>query len=40
LHRFNYVVFYRDHGPDVVIHAVLHASRSRKAWRERLREPD
>ena len=40
LRRFSYIVLYRDHGPDAVVHAVLHSSRSRKTWRDRLRDAD
>ena len=35
LHRFPYVGYYRDRGADVLIIAVQHGRRSRRAWRGR-----
>jgi plasmid stabilization system protein ParE len=35
LHRFPYVVYYRDRGSDVLIIAVQHGRRSSRAWRRR-----
>jgi plasmid stabilization system protein ParE len=35
LHRFPYVVYYRDRGADVLIFAVQHGRRSRRVWRGR-----
>lgn len=36
LGRFPYVVYYRDRGPDVLVVAVQHSSRSTRSWRGRI----
>ena len=36
LHRFPYVVYYRDRGNDVLIVAVQHGRRSTRSWRGRI----
>jgi plasmid stabilization system protein ParE len=36
LDRFPYLVFYRHTRDEIVIFAVMHGSRSDKAWRDRL----
>jgi plasmid stabilization system protein ParE len=35
LHKFPYVVYYRDRGTDVLVIAVQHGRRSTRAWRGR-----